>query len=339
MTHVIIGAGLSGLTLGRRLSGRGSSVVVVEKSRGPGGRIATRREADTRFDHGAQFFTVRSSEFQAEVAQWLGSGVVARWEPRLVDLSPSGMIPRASEHPRYVGTPGMSAIGKHLSSGLDVRPQLRATALARPGGAGTPWTVTLAHDDGSHATSTLTADRITLATPREQAIALLDTSGERLPLPQVATVPCWAVMLAYADSLGLPFDAAKVSGSPLAWIARDNSKPARPGPLPETWVLHASPDWSQANLERPAEEVAGLLTSAFTSAIALAAPTPPAPTHLKAHRWRYAQTPDSPATPPSPFALSPDNSLSACGDYFAGGKIEAAFLSAAGLAERLGGLS
>ena len=58
----VIGAGLSGLAA-RELS-ESSEVTVFEKSRGYGGRMATRYGGDFEFDHGAQFFTARSAEFQ-----------------------------------------------------------------------------------------------------------------------------------------------------------------------------------------------------------------------------------------------------------------------------------
>ena len=59
----IIGAGIAGITLARQLQGS-AKVSVFEKSRGFGGRMATRRHGSYQFDHGAQFFTARSKQFQ-----------------------------------------------------------------------------------------------------------------------------------------------------------------------------------------------------------------------------------------------------------------------------------
>ena len=60
MRVVIVGAGLAGLMAGRTLAAAGHELVLVDKGRSPGGRLATRRIGAAALDHGAQFFTVRS---------------------------------------------------------------------------------------------------------------------------------------------------------------------------------------------------------------------------------------------------------------------------------------
>lgn len=59
VVNLIVGAGVSGLTLAREFTARGETHLVIEKSRGVGGRMATRRDGDARFDHGAQFYIDR----------------------------------------------------------------------------------------------------------------------------------------------------------------------------------------------------------------------------------------------------------------------------------------
>jgi len=67
----VIGAGMAGIACARTLVQAGHRVTVFEKSRGAGGRMATRRSEFGGFDHGAQFFTVRDERFQS-----CASGVV-----------------------------------------------------------------------------------------------------------------------------------------------------------------------------------------------------------------------------------------------------------------------
>ena len=54
-------------------------VVVVDKGRSPGGRMATRRIGAATFDHGAQFFTVRTPAFRRRVDDWIDRGLVTVW--------------------------------------------------------------------------------------------------------------------------------------------------------------------------------------------------------------------------------------------------------------------
>ena len=72
---LIIGAGMAGLSAGQQLTSRGAEVIIIDKGRGVGGRLAT-RWSDTPegvrafYDHGAQFFTVRTPLFQSFVDRW-----------------------------------------------------------------------------------------------------------------------------------------------------------------------------------------------------------------------------------------------------------------------------
>lgn len=73
---LIIGAGISGLVCATELQRAGLNVCLVDKGRGVGGRMATRRMGGGRLDHGAQFFTVRDARFRAYVEEWLEADVV-----------------------------------------------------------------------------------------------------------------------------------------------------------------------------------------------------------------------------------------------------------------------
>ena len=73
---IVIGAGISGLAAATELAKAGCRTIVLEKSRGIGGRMATRRVGPAVCDHGAQFFTVRTRAFGATVAEAHAAGLV-----------------------------------------------------------------------------------------------------------------------------------------------------------------------------------------------------------------------------------------------------------------------
>ena len=72
---VVVGAGMAGIAAATQATANGQRVCVLEKSSGPGGRMATRNKQDGCWDHGAQYFTARSPAFRAQVQQWVQLGL------------------------------------------------------------------------------------------------------------------------------------------------------------------------------------------------------------------------------------------------------------------------
>jgi renalase len=112
MNVTVVGAGISGLLCAERLRDNGIDVRVLEKSDRVGGRMATEQIGDAVFDTGAQFFTVRTPELQAQVDRWMEQGVVREWC--------RGFGPEPDGFPRYIGTDGMATVPSAVAKGLDV---------------------------------------------------------------------------------------------------------------------------------------------------------------------------------------------------------------------------
>jgi hypothetical protein len=131
-TVAVIGAGISGLTCARTLADHGLPVTVFEKSRGVGGRMATRRSDNgAAFDHGAQYFTVREERFQTYVDSWQHAGLVQRWTGRIVSLHDQDTEQDKSSTARFVACPGVNSICRHLAENLDVRTNTRVAPPTR----------------------------------------------------------------------------------------------------------------------------------------------------------------------------------------------------------------
>jgi predicted NAD/FAD-dependent oxidoreductase len=317
----VIGAGIAGGTCAQALADRGYAVTVFDKGRGPGGQAGTRREASWQFDHGAQYLTVRDARFGKRVADWIARGVVAPWEARFVTLRGGVAYPSPSRDERYVGLPGMSALVADLLTGCDVHRATEVAAVKRDGDA---WqlTTTDGEDLGRF-------DAVAVATHPRQAATLLAAVPELARRAAAAEMlPSVAVLAALPYRLETTFDAAFVEDAPLRWVARNSSKPGRDRSR-ETWVLHASPEWSARHVERSRDELAALLLEDFFRVTGL---RPVAPEHALAHRWRAAR----PAVHQPPHSLHrADLGIGACGDWLADGRVEGAYLSGTHLAARL----
>lgn len=322
----VIGAGIAGLSCARTLAAADLPVRVFEKSRGPGGRSATRRLRGLHFDHGAQYFTARDACFTAQVEDWLRRGVARAWDGQLVALDHGRVLapePRRLEARRYVGAPGMSALGRDLARDLDLRLGVRIASLQRSGECWQPC------DEGG--TPLGDFDAVLVAAPAPQSEALLQSVPALCArLREVRMAPCQAALVAFEKPPRLAeevrFGGAFVNDSPLAWIARGASKPDRPDA--ECWTLHATPEWSLAELETAPERVVQELLGALEAALGEPLPEP---VHRSAHRWRYA-LPTRPLEERSLYDAQ--TRTGACGDWCGGARLEAAFLSGRDLAQR-----
>jgi renalase len=317
--YAVIGAGIAGLSCASVLRRAGFDVTVFEKSRGPGGRMSTRRGDDWACDHGAQYFTARDPVFHAEVERWQRQGAVALWQPRLKVFEGGQIRDTAGAVARYVGTPGMTGPARLLAQGLDLQTQVTVTGLKRRADG---WQI----DTAERGMVDTCFDAVVLAVPAPQAAPLLASVSPVLAAGASGELmrACWALMLRFDAPLALPFDAAFVNEGALSWVARNNSKPGRSGG--ETWSLHASADWSEAHLELEPEAAAAVLIDAF---ISLGGRAPQA---WSAHRWRYAITS---ATVEGGFAWHAADGLGVCGDWLNGGRVEGAWLSGRRLAESM----
>lgn len=313
---LIIGAGISGLLCGHKLQAAGHSVRILEKGRGLGGRMATRRMSGARLDHGAQFFTAREPEFQSLVEEWLAAGVIREWFTHgSEDASSAG-------HPRYCGIHGMTDLPKYLAVDLEVYPSEQVSELARDGGR---WIVR------TQAGSTYTGQQLVITAPLPQALNLLDTSGlnyagaDKAALSAVRYHRGLATLVILDGPSGLPNQGACQLGvAPLSWIGDNTQK----GISPEVHAvtLHADPEFSAAHWDSP-NEVRGPLM------LAAAAP------YLKAevleyncHRWGFTQ----PINPWSElYYRNAGLQLTLAGDSFGGPRIEGAARSGLAAAQAL----
>jgi predicted NAD/FAD-dependent oxidoreductase len=315
----VIGAGVAGLACAHELARADAAVTVFERSRGLGGRLATRRQGDLAFDHGAQFFTARSRPLISYAQTAVRAGVLDVWRPRLIEDG-ERLWPTPMED-WWIGTPGMSALVRPLARTVDVRSGVAVHELL-PGLRG--WEL---QTDAGRQDDVFRA--VAIAVPAPQAASLLSTHGRTFrQLGEVRMSPCWTGMFAFDPPLDLGADAMRWTRGPLVWAACNSSKADRLR-RPQCWVVHASSTWSGERADHDAQDVSRQLFEAFEQAIGR---TLPPPVHSGAHRWRHALA-EQPLGVPCLF----DEEMSAgvCGDWCIAPRVEAAFESGRALAHSL----
>jgi photolyase PhrII len=320
----VIGAGISGLFAARTLLDHGIEVTVFDKGRGVGGRMSTRRIGQrgdgNSFDHGAQYFTARDRRFIRYVSSWVDQGIVAKWpdqnagrDNRIVVLKDGEIQSESKADDRFVGVPGMTAICKHLSSGIDVKTQTRVKKIENINAG-----IEL-FDESEGSLGCF--DRLIVSAPAAQSADLLVNFPDlAAKISQVTMNPCWAAMVALDSPITDQWVGAFLHNSFLSWAARNNTKPGR-NRNAEHLVIHANPQWTEQHWEHDPEEVAQRMLSEFWRV----AGTLPIQHHqLNSHRWKYA-IPVEPSN--ARFFANESLTVIACGDWASGSRVEGAFLS------------
>ncbi len=325
----VIGAGISGLFAARTMADHGLNVTVFDKGRGVGGRMSTRRvDGEPRFDHGAQYFTARDPRFQRYVESWMRQNIVDRWpnsksnpSQNIVVFQNGERTQKPDSNERFVGTPTMNSICKHLAIDLDVVISTRVEKV-EPINNG----IRLSDDSGQ---SIGEFDRLIVSAPAAQTAELLvNFPAIANPISKIQMRPCWAAMISFANPIADDWVGGFIHDSILTWAARNSTKPQRPSDA-EHLLLHAGHEWTADNWERDAEEVAAEMLQAFWKSSGI---EPQQSTHLQAHRWKYAIPVDPPETRCFFDAAS---GIAACGDWAGGPRVEGAFLSGMAAAGRI----
>ncbi len=303
---LVVGAGVAGSIAARTLADHGHRVTLLDKGRGPGGRLSTRRRDDVHFDHGCQVLRLRGELRHELTRSWIDDGVVAPWSPRV--RTADGRVATPSD-PWFVGMPGMNGLVRHLQADLRVRFSAEVAALTRDDDG---WTVRDA--DGA---AIETADRLVLAIPSTQARRLLlDVDADlATSLDAVEVDPVWTWMVSGVTH-DPGFDVAAEPTADVRWVAREASRPGRDDH--GAWTLHASADWTRRHLERERDEVEPDLRALAESVLGTSLP------EGVAHRWRFGLT----RTPLGRDHLTnADRTLTICGDWCLGGRVEHAIES------------
>lgn len=317
MRVAVVGAGLSGLTAARHLA-HDHEVIVLDKGRSVGGRLATRRIGDAVLDHGAQFFTVRGDTFAAQVDDWVERGLAHVWC--------HGFSGDGDGYPRYVGTAGMNSLAKDLASGLDCRPNHLVFTLRRREEG---WDVVI--DDGS----VLEVDAVVLTAPVAQSWALLaqsalDVPDELFRREYHRTIGLLTVLdrpSAVPDPGGVQLDPADAA-APFGFVADNQAKGVSPVPAV---TFHATQPWSNDHWDDDADTLRSALLERARPFLGDAEVL-----DVQVKKWRFA----GPVDPwPEPCWVDDEHGVVLAGDLFAGPKVEGAFNSGVAAAAAVEALS
>jgi predicted NAD/FAD-dependent oxidoreductase len=298
----IIGAGLAGLAAGRRLADAGHDVTLFEKSRGVGGRAATRRVGDFSFDHGAQYLKAEDAATADLVAATPGHADIGRpvWT-----FDGNGQIaagdPALNADPKWTWQAGLTTLPKAMAQGLTVRTEVVVGSIRGAGTLGQGPGFSLMDADKQQLAM---ADRVLLTPPAPQIADILRASELEAGLRDTLVAElgrasyrrCISITLAYGQRPEVPWYALVNIDRrhPISWLACEHDKPGRAPAGAGLLTAQMSHDWSLAHwdaVERGTYGQGAPLASPLDSVAELVralAGDLGAPLWANAQRWRYA---------------------------------------------------
>ncbi len=337
----IIGAGVAGLTTAYLLRGTPVEVVVFEKSRGYGGRAATRGRHGCRYDHGASSFSANSERVRRLVMAHLPTDQLVDVGKAEWTFGESGRVlrpaPAEEIRPKWTYHQGISRLGKLLVrfSRAEVHTSTRVERLQRRTDG---WRVQ--DEDGTVYSA---FDAVVLTPPAPQSAALLsasDLSGERVrrirrAVEAVDYTSQFVYVFAFDRTFPRPGSfhslASTSEAHPIAWLGYEHDKPGHVPDGKSIIVVHTSPSWTAKRLEQDPETFA---PEVKTAAEDLLVTDLRYPSWYDVQRWRYSR-------PQSGLEAQVLDVGAALGLFFAGdyvqgtGRIEQAIESGFDAAQRL----
>lgn len=305
---IIVGGGITGLITATILQRKGINVTVLDKGKGIGGRLATRRMSHENslegvFDYGAQYFSVSDPRFQVWVDDWLKHGVIKEWCQGFGD----------DGKPKYCGVNGTRGIAQHLAQDLDVHTNTKVVEI----GYDSFWVVK------SEDEQQFPGEMLLLTPPVPQALDLLDASLMVLPLDirfsleSISYHSCLTVLALLKNQSKIPAPGGiALEDNYLTWLADNHQKGISPNGYAIT--LQANPSFSEDYWDSDDAEIAYKLLTA--AADYLDSPV----IKYQVHRWRYSL----PKTfHPEPYLALSEIPLIVAGDGFVAPNIEGAVLS------------
>lgn len=340
MQLAIIGAGMAGLAAAQRLRTTQPDLdtVIIEKSRGPGGRAATRRLHGATFDHGAQYVKAPTPELAALLQQTLAHDTLVDIGLPVWTFDHTGAIAPGdaaqNDEAKWTYRDGLTRLAKELARDLDLRSETR---LGRIELAEQCYTL---YDE--HGSALLSADAVLLTPPAPQTAALIAASALPATARSMLTAeldraryrPCLTLTLGYAPVLReRPFYALVNTDKrhPLSWLAYEHRKPGRASGDQQVLIAQMAAGWSADHWDDPtpqlAEQISALLSALLDERL-------PAPQWVDRQGWRYA-LPDAGADFERLNSALPG--LFFAGDFTAGqGRVHRAIEEGWRVAERIG---
>lgn len=318
----IIGAGFAGLVLANQLKNF-AEITIFEKSRGVGGRMASRTKDNFTFDFGCQFFLAKNPQFKSFLQPFIDKKIVQSLEGNFVEIDNYQITYNRrwnQDKNHYVAIPKMTNLCKEMAVGLNIISQTKVAKLNKINNS---WQV---FDDKQNFLGDF--DWVFFAIPPLQVADILPNYCSFFPdLANYKMMGCYSLMLGLSQSLNLNFDFALIKNSIISWISSENTKPHEN--IGHGYTILARNSWADLHIDDDIDSIKSQLINEFEK---IANQKLPEILHIDIHRWRFANI--AKQENPVGYLVDKNMQIGACGDWLIQGRVEASYLSAMQLFEQ-----
>lgn len=292
---LIIGAGISGIHLANLIKSSQKKIILIDKAKGLGGRLATRRVNDLGIDHGLQYFQ-ESEQIASHLQEWCRKGWLNQ-----VDQG-------------FVSPQGMTSLIKKMAEGLDIIKSQKASRIYQDKN----WIVET--DEGM----VIEAQTIILTAPLPQASEFLD-ANMLIPFGLSNILKDYhydksLIGLFVAESLPANLRSFTKDGNKLILMREKHL-------YPQAFTYVLNPEKTEEIYSQSDHSCLEIIQKQALSDIKMDL----AITHAELKRWRYATAKTALASP----YLEVQKNLFLIGDSFISPDVAGSILSAEALAKRL----
>ena len=308
-TLAIAGSGLSAIFAALTIkSQKNTNVVLFDKARGLGGRLATRRAENGKFDHGAQYFDISTLLDQ----------------PQIQTLLDEKIISSNNGSDKFFSPGGMTNIAKFLLKEFDVKKEHKLLSISYNNGE-----YNLNFEDSP----TINCDDIILSCPMPQTIEILKNSQIKYndsymdDLSKLEYDPCIVIMVKsknkiseYNKELGSIYKNQDIS-----WVGDNTLK--KVSSEENFYTVQCSPEFSHKYFDQEYDKTNKLLEKELISIFGDGYDI------LSNHKWRYSVPKNYYANSES-LVIRNSNFIGLCGDIFTNGKFDGAVRSGISIANK-----
>ena len=318
----VIGAGITGITLANLLQKK-VNLTVFEKSRGVGGRMATRRAKPYQFNHGTQYFKIENKKFKDFMQPLMRYKIIKPLETNQIEILNKKIIKRTKIYNQkyYTAESNMNSVVKYLiNNNFSIKLLCKIEKTVKENDK---WFI-IDSDKASYGPY----DWLFITIPPNQALEILYNNFKFLDIiKKIKMRSCYSLMLGFDKIKEFDFDTALFLDEDVQWLSI--RKKIIENKKYYNLLINSSYNFAEKNVNSSKDKISNYLINQVSTILNCELNNYD---HKALHFWKYAM---SEKNNNLGSFFDEDLKVIVCGDWCMNGKVEGAFLSAKDAASKL----